>query len=429
MEVISSIAQWIADNLFGQPAFLIGLIALIGLVAQRSSFSNTVLGTLKTAVGFLILSQGADIVVGALLGLVPMLEGAFGFQAAALGGARLDEFIATYGGYASLIMAFGFLINVLIARLTPLKYIYLTGHLMWWISLVILVAMVEITPDATATGYVLIGSIIAGVYWTIQPAYIQPLMRKLTGHNELAYGHTSSTNVWLAAKLGRFVGSPEQSTEEVKLPNWMGFFRDITAGTAMVIGLMLVIATLIGGARGVEGQGLDGIVPAIMLGLKFAMGITVLLFGVRMLIAEIVPAFRGIAMKIVPDAKPALDCPIVFDYAPTAVIIGFLSATVTFFILMVIFGVTGIAVIVPPFIMLFFPGGAGGIFGNMVGGVRGAILGGAILGLFLAVGQAFVTPMLGNSAPELAQLADPDWYIIFVVFRAVLAPIMPLFGG
>jgi PTS system ascorbate-specific IIC component len=429
MEVISSITQWIADNLFGQPAFLIGLIALIGLVAQRSSFSNTVLGTLKTAVGFLILSQGADIVVGALLGLVPMLEGAFGFKAAALGGARLDEFIATYGGYASLIMAFGFLINVLIARFTPLKYIYLTGHLMWWISLVILAAMVEVTPDATATGYVLVGSIIAGVYWTIQPAYIQPLMRKLTGHNELAYGHTSSTNVWLAAKLGRFVGSPEQSTEEVKLPSWMAFFRDITAGTAMIIGLMLVIATLIGGARGVEGQGVDGIVPAIMLGLRFAMGITVLLFGVRMLIAEIVPAFRGIAMKIVPDAKPALDCPIVFDYAPTAVIIGFLSATVTFFILMVIFGVTGIAVIVPPFIMLFFPGGAGGIFGNMVGGIRGAILGGAILGLFLAVGQAFVTPMLSNSAPELAQLADPDWYIIFVVFRAVLAPIMPLFGG
>ena len=429
MDVLSSITQWIADNIFSQPAFLIGLIALVGLIAQRASFSKTVLGTLKSAVGFLILSQGADLVVGALLGLVPMLEGAFGFEAAALGGARLDEFIATYGGYASLIMTFGFLINVLLARLTPLKYIYLTGHLMWWISLVILAAMVEITPDASATGYVLVGSIIAGIYWTLQPAYIQPLMRKLTGHNELAYGHTSSSNAWLAAKLGRFVGKPEDSTEDVELPAWMGFFRDITAGTAMIIGLMLVIATLIGGVRGVEGQGLEGIVPAIMLGLRFAMGITVLLFGVRMLIAEIVPAFRGIAMKIVPDAKPALDCPIVFDYAPTAVIIGFLSATVVFFILMVIFGVTGLAVIVPPFIMLFFPGGAGGVFGNMVGGVRGAILGGAILGLFLAVGQALVTPMLSGSAPELAQLADPDWYIIFLIFRAVLAPIMPLFGG
>jgi len=46
------------------------------------------------------------------------------------------------------------------------------------------------------------------------------------------------------------------------------------------------------------------------------MGITVLLVGVRMLIAEIVPAFRGIALKVVPDAVPALDCPVVFDFAP-----------------------------------------------------------------------------------------------------------------
>ncbi|NIS78683.1 MAG: PTS ascorbate transporter subunit IIC [Anaerolineales bacterium] len=429
MEVIGSIAQWIADNLFSQPAFLIGLIALIGLVAQRSSFSDTVLGTLKTAVGFLILSQGANIVVGALLGLVPMLEGAFGFQAAALGGAKLDEFIANFGGYAALIMTFGFLINVLLARITPLKYIYLTGHLMWWISLVVLAAMVEITPNASVLGYVLIGSIICGVYWTLQPAYVQPLMRKLTGHDELAYGHTSSSNVWLAAKLGGFVGKPEQSTEEVELPPWLSFFRDITAGTALVIVVMLLIATIIGGIRGVEGQGLEGIVPAIMLGLEFAMGITVLLFGVRMLIAEIVPAFRGIALRIVPDSKPALDCPIVFDYAPTAVIIGFLSATITFFILMVIFGVTGLAVIVPPFIMLFFPGGAGGVFGNMVGGVRGAILGGAILGLLLAVGQAIFTPLMGGTAPELAQLADPDWYFLFIIARTILAPIMPLFGG
>ena len=429
MEVLTNILQWIANNILNRPVFLLGIIALVGLIAQRASFSNTVLGTLKTAVGFLILDKGSGIVVGALLGLVPILEGAFGFKAAALGGARLDEFIGTYGGYAALIMTFGFLVNVLLARFTKLKYIYLTGHLMWWMSLVLLATMVEITPDASATGYVLVGSIVAGVYWTLQPAYIQPLMRKLTGHNELAYGHTSSSNVWLAAKLGRFVGKPEQSTEEVKLPAWMGFFRDITAGTAMIIALMLVIATIIGGFRGVEGQGLEGIIPAILLGLEFAVGITVLLFGVRMLIAEIVPAFRGIALKIVPDAKPALDCPIVFDYAPTAVIIGFLSATVVFFILMVVFGVTGLAVIVPPFIMLFFPGGAGGVFGNMVGGVKGAILGGAILGLLLAVGQALITPMLGTTAPELAQLADPDWYIIFLIFRAVLAPIMPLFGG
>lgn len=38
------------------------------------------------------------------------------------------------------------------------------------------------------------------------------------------------------------------------------------------------------------------------------MGVYILLAGVRLLLGEIVPAFRGIAMKLVPDAIPALDC-------------------------------------------------------------------------------------------------------------------------
>ncbi len=431
MDIIVAIAKFLADNIVGQPAILIGLIALIGLLAQRKPFSDVVTGTLKTAVGFMILSKGADIVVGALLGFTPILSAAFGFEAAALGGPNLSALIAQHGGTASLIMTFGFLINVLLARFTPLKYVYLTGHLMFWIAMVLVAVMVEINPAVPVWQIVLIGSIIAGLYWTIQPAYIQPLLRKITGHDEIAYGHTSSSNVWLAAKLGRYVGKAEQGTEQVTLPKYLGFFRDVTAATGIVISLVVVIAALVAGPQAAADPSgkLNYIVYAIVQGLTFAVGITVLLVGVRMLLAEIVPAFRGIAMKIVPNAKPSLDCPIVFDYAPTAVLVGFLSAFVVFIILMVIFGVTGLAVIVPPMIMLFFPGGAGGVFGNSTGGVRGAILGGAILGFLLAVGQAITTPMLANSAPELAQLADPDWYILILILKPVLTPILGLLGG
>ncbi|GAE81020.1 integral membrane protein [Cutibacterium acnes JCM 18920] len=52
----------------------------------------------------------------------------------------------------------------------------------------------------------------------------------------------------------------------------------------------------------------------------------VILFGVRIILGELIPAFQGIASKVVPGAIPALDCPIVFPYAQNAVLIGFISS-------------------------------------------------------------------------------------------------------
>lgn len=167
---------------------------------------------------------------------------------------------------------------------------------------------------------------------------------------------------------------------------------------------------------------IDPWVWTILVGLRFAAGIAILLFGVRMFLAEIVPAFKGVSDRLIPGSRPALDVPTVFPFAPTAVMVGFLASTVTFLILMVIFGAVGWFTLVPPMIMLFFPGGGAGVFGNAYGGWRGAVLGGVINGLFLAVGQATVWGMLSNTAPELATLGDPDWYILVWLIRLVTSP-------
>jgi PTS system ascorbate-specific IIC component len=427
MQVILSFLEWIANNILIDPALLIGLVALIGLLLQKKSFSDVIMGTSKTIVGYLILQQGSSLLVNSILELSPIMEAAFGVEAAGLGGARLDEFVATWGGYTALIMTFGFLVNLVLARITPLKFVYLTGHLMYWMALVVTASMVEVNPNVSPVTVIVVASIICGIYWTVQPAYVQPLMRKIMGHNTIALGHTSSSNDFLAGIFGKFVGKPEEGTENLKLPAWMGFFRDVTASVAFMLGVLLIMLAVIALAVGqagtsTVGEGATYLVAALKQGFNFSMGITVLLVGVRMVIAEIVPAFRGFAQKVVPDAVPALDCPVVFDYAPTAVILGFLSATVAFFILMILFGpVMHWTTIVPPFIMLFFPGGAGGVFGNATGGTKGAILGGAICGILLAVGQAIFTPMLSATAPELAMIADPDWYIMIAILK-------PLFG-
>lgn len=48
------------------PSVLVGLIALIGLVAQKKAFSDVVKGTIKTILGFIVLGGGATVLVGSL---------------------------------------------------------------------------------------------------------------------------------------------------------------------------------------------------------------------------------------------------------------------------------------------------------------------------------------------------------------------------
>lgn len=90
-----------------------------------------------------------------------------------------------------------------------------------------------------------------------------------------------------------------------------------------------------------------------------------------MVIAEIVPAFKGIAEKLVKGAKPALDCPTVFPFAPNAVIIGFLSSFLAGIVSIFLLPVFSLSVIVPGLVPHFFTGAAAGVYGNATGGVRG----------------------------------------------------------
>lgn len=427
--MIVDVLVWIGQNILGQPVVLLGLIALIGLLLQKKPIDELVMGTAKVMIGVAMMIAGASLFVQELVNFQSLIYSAIGVSPKYPPGyISLDKVIADYGSYAVTIMTIAFIIHLLIARFTKLKFVYLTGHLMWWVSLTVTATILTINPGASPAVIIGIGSIVMALYWSLQPAYIHGAMRAVMGADEIAYGHTSSLAAWLAYKFGKYVGKPEESTEAISLPKSLSFFKDYAVSTIIILGLVMIIAVIIGyginpaAVAGLAGN-LNPVIWALLTGVRFAVSIVILLTGVRIFIAEIIPAFRGFAIKIVPGARPALDCPVVFPQAPTAVIIGFISGLIIFLVFMGIFIATGFAVIVPPMIMLFFPGGAAAVFGNRSGGWKGAILGGVINGGILAIGQALTLPALTH-APELATLADPDWYVIIWLLKGILSPIL-----
>ena len=130
-----------------------------------------------------------------------------------------------------------------------------------------------------------------------------------------------------------------------------------------------------------------------------------------MFVGELVPAFNGIATKLVPGAKPALDAPVVYPYAPNAVVLGFLGAFAGAIIWL---GNTVSYIFVPTMIVLFFHGATAGVFGNSTGGVRGAVIGGFITSTVVAWGQfLMVRFFIASTVPDTAMWAtDSDMFII-----------------
>lgn len=418
---MENILRLIFSDVIGTPALLIGIIAALGLILQRKSFSEILAGGVKTATGYLIMQGGTGLVVNVLLFLGPAIQAAFGLTAPVAGGLPYTEFLEIWGGYGTAAVAVGFIVNLFLARITPWKYVYLTGHLMIGATRGLMIGILATYAGVSPLTAILASGIIAGIYWTIQPAIMNKYMVAVTGTDELAYGHTSAIGCWLAAFLGKFVGKPEQNTEDIELPEALEIFKDTVVSLSVVLAVFVIIVGVLAGPEVVgEYSGAKNyIIYSLQQGLTFGAGISIALYGVRLIIGELVPAFRGVSKVLVPGAKPALDCPIVFPYAPTAVLVGFIFSFIGFLVSMIIIGMAGWGMVIPHMITIFFPGAAAGVFGNSTGGWKGAILGGLIMGTLLAFGQLITGYALVASYPQIALSADPDTLVLPLIGKFI----------
>lgn len=403
------------------PAFIIGLVALIGLLAMRRSASDVIKGTLKTILGFMILQAGAGIVVDSLIPFSQLFDDAFGLE----GVIAEDNAIAAavqsvLSMETSFILVFGFLINLLLARITPLKYIFLTGHMMF--SMAATIAIVLDQMGVSGWEAVAIGSPIAGLAAVVFPAMAQPFVRKVTGNDNVAFGFYGSSLVWLTGWLGGKVGNKEKTTEDITISPKIDFLKEMSVLMSIVMVLVYGVATAFASPELVAE--LSGGQPAslmvILNALTFVVGILVLLQGVRMFLGELIPAFKGISEKLVPGAKPALDVPVFYAFAPNATTIGFIMAVAGGMLATLLSTFTSV-VVLPSVIGLFFMGAAAGVFGNAMGGRRGAIIAGFLLGFLFQFIVAIAYPLVGLGDYGITGLwfASTDAILVIALMRGV----------
>lgn len=404
------------------PAILVGLISLIGLLLQKKSASDTIKGTIKTILGFIIIGGGAGILVGALVPFGQLFEVGFNVQGIvpnneAIVGMALKE----YGTATALIMAFGMLANILIAKFTPLKYIFLTGHHTFYMACMI--AVILAVGGLTGTTLIGVGALVLGFIMAFFPAIAQPVMKKIVGSDDVAFGHFGTVGYLLSAWVGSLVGKHSKSTEEMTLPKNLSFLRDSSISISLTMSILYIIVAVAAGSQYVE-QNLSGeqnyIVFAIVQAITFAAGVYVILQGVRLLLAEIVPAFTGISQKLVPNAKPALDCPIVFPYAPNAVLIGFLSSFAGGIVGLLILGQLKMILILPGVVPHFFCGATAGVFGNATGGRKGATLGAFAHGLLITFLPVALLPILGSLGFANTTFSDADFGVVGIILGYIV---------
>ena len=416
-------------------ALIMGLIALIGLLLQKKSATDVVSGTMKTVVGFMVFNIGSAAMGTVVQTFTDLFNTAFGIE-----GVTTQVEVATglalntYGTEVALVMLLGFVMNLLFAKFTKFKSIFLTGqHFLYFACVIALIFIAHGSPTWIT---VILGGIILGFCGAALPSICQPYMNKITGADNLAMGHFNCIGYAFSGFVGKLIGKTkkdeaQKDSSSVNMPKFFELFRDFIFSVALfmvVLFYVAVIACVVNGHMDyvLEKAGNDiWFIYPFLQGLQFAAGMSVLIYGVRQFIAEITAAFVAISEKYIPNSKPAVDCPAIFPFAPTAVLIGFVGAFLG--------GLAGMAgmvalhssiIMIPAAGICFFSGGTCGIFGNAYGGWKGALLGSFIVGIALTALPLILYPAFANLGISGASFPNVDYNIV----GAFLNWILGLFG-
>lgn len=430
---MKEILNFLLFQVFDKAPIFLGLIAMIGLLLQKKKVNEVVDGVIKTIIGLLVITVGSSTLLGSMGPIITKLNSSLNIKGVLPANeAAFSVGMKTLANSITMTFLIGFILHIALVAIIPskkFKNVYLTVHIMLFLSTFLNVS-IPVVLGLKGFSVVILSSILCALYWTLTPAITRTIAKDFVG-DDLTLGHHQQAGAFLASKVGRLFGNKSQDAEELKLPRYLSMFRDNTISMAI---LMPLIFIGIGVAVGKEGMAeLTGktnwIIWLILEGMKFTAGVVVLLSGVRMFIASIVPAFKGISDHIIPDAVPALDCPALYPYSPVGAMFGFISSVAAALVVTTACIVFKSPIIVfPSPIIMFFDGCTMGVFGNKFGGWKGAVAAGFVSSLIAHLGCILLYPMMGPIYGSGLMFSNIDFSLIWLPILYLLKLVGAMFG-
>ncbi|ELC8416251.1 PTS ascorbate transporter subunit IIC [Clostridium perfringens] len=403
-------------SFFRNPALFMGLVVAIGLILQRKPIDAILKGIFKGIIGMVILLKGVDIVVSSITPLANAFSGLFNTQSNSTLG-DFNVFLGQYGSYVGLILLCGFVINIIIARYTRFKTIYLTGNILFWYPMLFLAVGIE--NNVSGLKLFIFTLIMYILVITIFPYILRKHVKYVTGNDSFTIGHTASIYCLLGSYIGKLVGQKDKNIEDLNLPKSLSFFRDtnITAAIVMFI-VYIIVGLFIGKESRIAIYGSEPLITySLIQGITFAAGMIILLTGVRMILGEIIPSFKGIADKLAKGSIPALDIPMIFPYGPNALLIGFIIALITSIGTLFLLGASGVLTfaLIPLVVACYFDVAPGAIFANARGGWPAAIITSALGGIILMVLAVISLNLVSGTVGNFIQTYGGNEFSIWVI--------------